>query len=147
MEFRFYQWLLACKEARKEKKRTHHAPTNHPTSSPNPALPTSPPNQSNNTNPYLQNLSLAHKQKKTKKSASHPPLFFNPNPLAVLPKANSRLCGSSPLISLSKSFLTSSFTLISSGVGKSWITKSKRHCERSLTNRVFEGGRRGGCWL
>lgn len=60
------------------------------------------------------------------------------NPFAVLPKDNKRLSGSIVRMSLSSNFLTSSFTASSSGVGRSWITKSNRHWERSATKRCLE---------
>ena len=66
------------------------------------------------------------------------PEFRRLKPFAVLPKDSRRLSGSMVRMRRSSNFLTSSLTAISSWVGRSWITNSKRRWERSVTKRCFE---------
>ena len=69
------------------------------------------------------------------------PEFLRLKPLAELPKERSLLSGSIVRMRRSRSLRTSSLTAISSVVGRSWMTNSKRHCEKSCMKRWRDMGR------
>ena len=78
-------------------------------------------------------------------SWTHAPEFLRLKPLAELPKERSLLSGSIVRMRRSRSLRTSSLTAISSVVGSSWTTNSKRHCEKSWMKRWRETSLRCCC--